>query len=63
MTYRIKAALDPEAEVALYTIMKRTGWSKSQVMREAIWAVAKSQGLVYGRSPDHWASREIKAKG
>jgi hypothetical protein len=45
MTCRVSATLDTKSEAALYRIMESTGWTKSQVLREAIWAVAESQGL------------------
>ena len=62
MTYRVKATLDGEAEAALDTIMKRTGWNKSRAVREAIWATARSQGLVRGLSPDQRAAKKSKVK-
>lgn len=45
MTRRISAKLDAESTAALNDIMKRTGWNKSQAVREAIWRAAEAQGL------------------
>jgi hypothetical protein len=45
MTKKVSATLDPASKAALESIMRRTRWTKSQVIREAIWAVAKSRGL------------------
>jgi hypothetical protein len=46
MTNKVSATLDPSAEAALKATMRRNGWTKSQVIREAIWAVARAKGLV-----------------
>jgi hypothetical protein len=46
MIYRVSATLDAKSEAALYRIMERTGWTKSQAVREAIWAAAERRGLV-----------------
>jgi hypothetical protein len=62
MTSRVKATLNAEAAAALYTLMRRRGWNKSRALREAIWANAKSQGLVRGPSPDERAAKKLKAK-
>jgi len=62
MTYRVKATLDSEAEAALDAIMKRTGWTKSRAVREAIWVTASSQGMVRGPSPDQLAAKKSKVK-
>jgi predicted DNA-binding protein len=43
MNFKVSATLDARSEAVLNRIMKRTGWTKSQVLREAIWAVAESQ--------------------
>jgi hypothetical protein len=53
MTFRVSVKLDASSEAALYEIMKRTGWTKSQVLREAIKAFAKSEGVL----PDRVAAR------
>jgi hypothetical protein len=52
MVCRVSVTLDAKSEAALKRIMKRTGWNKSRALREAIWANAKSQGLLLGPSPD-----------
>jgi hypothetical protein len=41
MSSRVSTTPDAESEAALIRIMKRTGWTKSQVIREAIRAVAE----------------------
>jgi hypothetical protein len=46
MTYRASATLDDESEAALYRLMERTGWTKSQVLRWAIVEIAREQGLM-----------------
>jgi hypothetical protein len=45
MTYRVSTTLDAKSEAALYRIMQRNGWTKSQALREAVRAVAESEGL------------------
>jgi hypothetical protein len=62
MTSRVKVTLDVEALAALHALMRRTGWNKSRALREAIWANARSQGLVRGPSPDECAAMNRKVK-
>jgi hypothetical protein len=62
MTYRVSATLDAESEAALYSIMKRTGWNKSQVLREAIWAAAGRRGLARKRAVENGAANKVKVK-
>ena len=47
MNYRVRATLDTESEAALEVLMRRHGWTKSQAVREAIWAMAKSKGIIH----------------
>jgi hypothetical protein len=46
MNKKVSTTLDPAAMASLKAIMQRNGWTKSQVIRKAIWAVAESRGLV-----------------
>jgi hypothetical protein len=46
MNKKVSATLDPAAMASLKAIMRRNVWTKSQVIREAIWAIAGSKGLV-----------------
>jgi hypothetical protein len=46
MTKKVSARLDPLEKADLETTMRRNGWTKPQAIREAIWAVAESEGLV-----------------
>jgi len=57
MTYRVSATLDAKSEAALYSIMKRTGWNKSQVIRRAIVTFAQSQGLAKSPAPGGTAKK------
>jgi hypothetical protein len=61
MTCRVTATLDAGSEVALYCIMRRTGWTKSQVLREAIWAAAKNEGLARQPAPRRRARTKAKS--
>jgi hypothetical protein len=45
MARKVSATLDPGSKAEFESIMRRTRWTKSQVIREAIWAVAKNRGL------------------
>jgi hypothetical protein len=45
MTRRVSVTLDASSDAAMNRIMQHTGWNKSQVLREAIKAAAKSEGL------------------
>jgi hypothetical protein len=62
MTYRVSATLDARSEAALNRIMQRTGWTKSQVLREAVWAAAESRGLAKRPAPGRRAGKKVKVK-
>ena len=62
MTYRVSATLGTKSEAALSRIMKRTGWTKSQALREVIWAAAESQGLAKRPAPSRRSAKNVKVK-
>jgi hypothetical protein len=62
MTRRLSVTLDSKSEAALYSIVKRTGWNRSQVLREAIKAAAESQGLARRAVPGQPAANKMKVK-
>jgi predicted DNA-binding protein len=62
MTHRISATLDAKSEAALNRVMKRTGWTKSQVLREAVWAAAESRELATKPAPGCGAAKRVKIK-
>ena len=57
MTYRVSSTLDAESEAALYSIMKHTGWNKSQVIRWAVVPFAQSRGSAKSPAPGGTAKR------
>ena len=47
MNATVQARLDPESQIALQRLMRRLGWSSSQVVREGL----KLMAATYGASP------------
>ena len=60
MNYMVRATLDTESEAALYALMRRHGWTKSQAVREAIWAMAKSKDII--RQPTRNSPKQSQKK-
>jgi hypothetical protein len=61
MNFKVSTTLDSRSEAALNRIMKRTGWTKSQVVRKAIWTVAESQAPAKRPAMNGYAKARTKS--
>jgi hypothetical protein len=61
MIRRISVKLDAQSEAALYRIMKRIGWTKSQVIRHAILAAAEAHRPAKGPTSRRPTKTRVKS--